>query len=179
MIDKNILSLLIRSTFISTKMIKKQIGRFGLKISQMIRTKKSEQYALRAILELSRFKGKGPLKISEIAAAQAIPQRFLEVILGQLKGSGFVDSKRGYQGGYFLLRPPDRITVGDVLRFLEGGEDLAHKVSCVSKKECPFTCDCAFVPMWKKVNTAIFKIYDETTFADLLAYEHRLDGLLT
>jgi Rrf2 family protein len=146
---------------------------------QMIRAKKSEQYALRAILELAKFKGKGPMKISEIAAAQAIPLRFLEVILGQLKGSGFVDSKRGYQGGYFLLRSPDQITVGDVLRFLEGEEDPTHKVSCMSKKECPFECDCAFVPMWRKVNAAIFKIYDETTFADLMAYENRLGGLLT
>ena len=119
------------------------------------------------------------MKISEIAAAQAIPLRFLEVILGQLKGSGFVDSKRGHQGGYYLLRSPDEITVGDVLRFLEGEEDPTQKVSCMSKKECPFECECAFVPMWKKVNAAIFKIYDETTFADLMAYENRLGGLLT
>ena len=54
----------------------------------MIRAKKSEQYALRALLELAKHRGKGPKKISEIAAAQAIPLRFLEVILGQLKGSG-------------------------------------------------------------------------------------------
>ena len=173
------LSRLNGSTFISIKTVKKHIGQFGRYEIQMIRAKKSEQYALRAILELAKFKGEGPMKISEIAAAQAIPLRFLEVILGQLKGSGFVDSKRGHQGGYFLLRPPDQITVGDVLRFLEGEEDQTHKVSCMSKKECPFECDCAFVPMWRKVNAAIFKIYDETTFADLLAYENRLGGLLT
>ncbi len=137
----------------------------------MIRTHKKEQYALRAILELAKKSGKGPTKISDIAAAQAIPLRFLEVILSQLKASGFIDSKRGYYGGYYLLRQPDKITVGDVLRFMQGDEDPAHRISCMSKTECPFECDCVFVPMWKKLNEAVFKIYDETSFQDLLNNE--------
>jgi Rrf2 family protein len=137
----------------------------------MIRTHKKEQYALRALLELAKNSGKGPTKISDIAAAQAIPLRFLEVILSQLKASGFVDSKRGYYGGYYLLRSPDQITVGDILRFMQGDEDPAHRVSCMSKTECPFNCDCAFVPMWTKLNQAVFKIYDETSFQDLLNNE--------
>ena len=137
----------------------------------MIRTHKKEQYALRAVLELAKKRGKGPTKISDIAAAQAIPLRFLEVILSQLKASGFVDSKRGFYGGYFLLRRPDQITVGDVLRFMQGDEDPAHRVSCMSKRECPFNCDCAFVPMWTKLNNAVFKIYDGTSFQDLLNNE--------
>jgi Rrf2 family cysteine metabolism transcriptional repressor len=144
----------------------------------MFRAKKSEQYALRALLELAKHEGEGPKKISEIAEAQAIPLRFLEVILGQLKGSGFVDSKRGYHGGYYLLQPPEKITVGDVLRFLHGDEDPVHNISCMSKKECPFECDCAFVPMWKKVSRAIFEIYDETTFADLIKHEKGSNSLL-
>jgi len=139
----------------------------------MFRTKKSEQYALRAVLELAKHRGKGPQKISQIASAQSIPSRFLEVILGQLKGSGILDSKRGYNGGYFLLRAPETITVGQVLRFLNGSGDLSHKISCMSKKQCPFSCDCAFLPMWKKVSSAIFQIYDETTFAELLANQNR------
>ena len=145
----------------------------------MLRSQKKEQYALRALLELAKHKGKGPQKISEIARAQAIPPRFLEVILSQLKGSGLVDSKRGYYGGYFLVRKPDQITVGEVLLFLLGGDDPAHKISCMSKKDCPFECDCAFVPMWEKVNQAIFKIYDETTFADLIKNEKRSETLLS
>ena len=137
----------------------------------MIRTHKKEQYALRAMLELAKQRGRGPIKISDIAAAQAIPLRFLEVILSQLKASGFVNAKRGYYGGYYLLRPPEQITVGDVLRFMQGDEDPAHRVSCMSKSECPFKCDCAFVPMWTKLNEAVFKIYDETSFQDLLDNE--------
>lgn len=137
----------------------------------MLRTQKKEQYALRAMLELARYCGCGPIKISKIAESQAIPQSYLEVILGQLKGSGFVDSKRGYTGGYYLLRPPDQITVGDILRFMQGDDDFTHKISCNSKKECPFECDCAFVPLWKRVNEAMYSIYDTTTFEDLLKSE--------
>ena len=140
----------------------------------MLRTQKKEQYALRALLELAKHRGKGPKKISEIAQAQAIPPRFLEVILSQLKGSGLVDSKRGYYGGYFLVRKPDQITVGEVLLFLQGEDDPAHKISCMSKKNCPFECDCAFVPLWKEVTDAVFKIYNETTFQDLLNNERHV-----
>ena len=63
---------------------------------------KRGQYALRAIYELAKRMGEGPIKISDIASAQGIPRRFLEVILNQLKGSGIVKSKRGFYGGYAL-----------------------------------------------------------------------------
>ena len=126
------------------------------------------QYALRAIVELARRVGTGPVKVSEIAKAQAIPLRFLEVILGQLKGSGLVDAKRGYHGGYFLLRQPEEITVGSVIRFLQGEPDLKECQSCISKMQCPFEADCAFASLWSRVNEAVFGIYDETTIKDLV-----------
>lgn len=126
------------------------------------------QYALRAIVELARRVGTGPVKVSEIAKAQAIPLRFLEVILGQLKGSGLVDAKRGYYGGYFLLRQPEEITVGSVIRFLQGEPDLKECQSCISKMQCPFENDCAFASLWTRVNEAVFNIFDETTIKDLV-----------
>ena len=89
------------------------------------------QYALRAIVELAKRAGSGPVKVSEIAAAQAIPRRFLEVILGQLKGSGLVTAKRGYHGGYILIREPEQITVGNVIRFLQGEPDHKDCQNCV------------------------------------------------
>ena len=140
----------------------------------MFPTRKSDRYALRAVLELAKSPQGTPRKSGSIAQAQAIPPRFLEVILNQLKGSGLVDSKRGYQGGYFLLKKPENVTVGDVLRFLHSDEDFTHQIACTSKKECPFDCDCAFVPLWKKVSDAIFHIYDATTFADLLAQTNQI-----
>ncbi len=129
------------------------------------------QYALRAIVELARRVGAGPVKVSEIAKAQAIPLRFLEVILGQLKGSGLVDAKRGYYGGYFLLREPEDISVGSVIRFLQGEPDPRECRSCVSKKQCPFENNCAFASLWNRVNEAVFKIFDETTIKDLVPDE--------
>jgi Rrf2 family protein len=133
----------------------------------MLITKKN-QYALRAIVELAKHEGQGPRKISQIAEAQAIPGKFLEVILNQLKGSGLVDSKRGFYGGYYLIRSPDKITVGDIMRFLEGDVDPSECVALVSETNCPFKGDCAFFPMWNKVKDAIFNVYDETTIQDLI-----------
>ena len=137
-------------------------------------TPKKNQYALRAIFELAKHQGQGPKKISEIAEIQAIPLRFLEVILGQLKGSGLVESKRGFYGGYFLTRPPDKISVGDVLRYMDKPADSAPCAACVSSKNCPFCGNCAFAPMWNRVNDAIFEIYDGTTIQDLMNNEKRI-----
>jgi len=145
----------------------------------MYRTHKKDQYALRAIFELAKHRGKGPRKISEIAKAQIIPLRFLEVILNNLKGSGLVDSKRGFYGGYHLLRPPDEITVGDVFRYVQGAPDQSQCTACISKTDCPFQDKCAFKYMWTKVKNAVFNIYDETTIQDLLDNERQMSQTLT
>jgi len=137
-------------------------------------TPKKNQYALRAIFELAKHQGRGPIKISEIAGTQSIPLRFLEVILGQLKGSGLVESKRGFYGGYFLTRSPDKISVGDVLRFMDKPASSAPCAACVSSTNCPFCGNCAFASMWNQVNDAIFNIYDGTTIQDLLNNEKRI-----
>ena len=131
------------------------------------------QYALRAIVELAKRVGAGPVKVSEIADAQTIPRRFLEVILGQLKGSGLVAAKRGYHGGYMLLREPAKITVGDVVRFLQGEPDTKDCQDCLFNLQCPTFKDCAFASLWNRVNEAVFGIFDETTIQDLVDGETR------
>lgn len=132
---------------------------------------KKNQYALRAIFELAKQSHGGPIKISDIAAAQSIPLRFLEVILNQLKASGIVDSKRGFYGGYFLVRPASQVSVGDVLRFLNRDMPATNCIACVSTDKCPFGGHCAFSSMWMRVKQAAYKIYDETTFQDLVDRE--------
>ena len=136
-----------------------------------MRITKKNQYALRAIFELSRQKGKGPIKILSVAEAQNIPVRFLEVILGQLKSSGLVKSKRGFYGGYELIPPPEEITVGKIMRFMQRDQDASECFALVRENNCPFIGSCSFYPMWKKVKDAIFKVYDETTIQDLLDVE--------
>lgn len=132
---------------------------------------KKDQYALRAIFELAKQKDKGPIKISDIAAAQSIPVRFLEVILNQLKGSGLVDAKRGFYGGYYLVKSPDVISVGDVLRYFQIAIDPSECSACVTDKDCPHHGNCAFSAMWMSVKDAAFKIFDETSIQDLIDKE--------
>jgi len=134
------------------------------------------QYALRAIFELSRRSGQGPVKIAEIAKAQAIPPRFLEVILSQLKQAGFVASQRGNEGGYVMVQSPEELTVGEVVRFIEGPIGPVRCVADDSTDDCPLYGDCVFLPMWEKVGKAISDVYDKITFQDLVEQERQKAG---
>lgn len=131
------------------------------------------QYALRAIFELAKRNSQDPVKISDIAEAQAIPMQFLEVILSQLRQGRFVASKRGSKGGYLLIRSPSELTVGDVVRFIQGPIGPVECVVDSSRGDCPLYGDCAFLPMWEKVQKAISDVYDSTTFQDLVDQERR------
>ncbi len=116
-------------------------------------------YALRAVYALADHAGPEPLKIADIAEKEQIPIRFLEVILNQLKGGGFVQSRRGADGGYRLARPADQLTVGEIMR------------DCVSQtrpKVCEFPGGCHFYSFWARVRQAISDVVDKTTFADLI-----------
>jgi Rrf2 family protein len=128
------------------------------------------QYALRAVFELARQYGKGWVKISDIAEKQAIPIRFLEVILSQVKQAGFVVSRRGAEGGYMLIVAPKDLTVGQLLNFIQGP---VGPVECVigeseATPKCSLYGSCAFMGLWSKVQKAISDVYDKTTFQDLL-----------
>lgn len=131
------------------------------------------QYSLRAVFELAKHYGRGPVKISDIATKQAIPTRFLEVILNQLKQAGFVESRRGSMGGYVLTRPPESLTVGDVIRYVEGPLSPVPCMTSTSSKSCPLQGDCAFFPMWERAREALSKVYDTTTFEHFIEEERK------
>jgi Rrf2 family cysteine metabolism transcriptional repressor len=82
------------------------------------------EYALHALFDLASQPRGEPVKIADIARRQKIPQKFLELILASLKQGGFVESKRGAEGGYFLARAAESITVGQVIRFVEAGASV-------------------------------------------------------
>ncbi|MBE3132945.1 MAG: Rrf2 family transcriptional regulator [Acidobacteria bacterium] len=126
------------------------------------------QYGLRAVFELARHYGKGPIKIADIAAAQAIPPRFLEVILSQLKQGGFVDSRRGASGGYELKRSPGDLAVGEVIRFIEGPIGPVMCLTGQDQDNCRLRGNCVFLGMWEKAGKAIAQVYDGTTFGGLV-----------
>lgn len=125
-------------------------------------------YALRAIYALAEHGEPTPLKAAEIAERQQIPIKFLESILNQLKGYGFVVSRRGAEGGYFLGRPAEKLTIGEVLRAIDGPIAPVDCVSQTRPKECTFPGQCPFFCFWGRVRKAISDVVDHTTFADLV-----------
>ena len=125
-------------------------------------------YALRAIYALAEHQGSVPLKANEIAERQHIPIKFLEAILSQLKGGGFVISRRGVEGGYLLARPSDRLMIGEVIRFIDGPIAPVDCVSVSRPKECEYPGHCPFFGFWGRVRQAISDVVDQTTFADLM-----------
>jgi Rrf2 family protein len=116
-------------------------------------------YALHAIFDLALQKYGEPIKIAEIARRQRIPQKFLELILAGLKQGGFVESRRGAEGGYLLARSAEAITVGQVMRYMEGA-----KASKPARKQ---TAD-PFAETWRMVDQAVSDVIDQTTFAELV-----------
>ena len=132
------------------------------------------QYALRALYELAKHYDQGPLKTAQIAETQSIPVRFLEVILNHLKKAGLVVAKRGFYGGYQLMRPPDKITVENIFQGLEESSEPYTCVSCSSQCNCPFFGQCAFMPLWEELQTAIEAVCRRTTIQNLLDNEQSL-----
>ncbi len=116
------------------------------------------EYALDALFDLAVHHSGDPVRIADIARRQKIPQKFLELILAGLKQGGFVESRRGAEGGYLLARPPEAITVGEVLRFIEGNARPRGR----RKQDTPFTA------IWSQVEQAISGVLDHTNFAELV-----------
>ena len=131
------------------------------------------QYALRAVFELAKRNDQGPVKIGHIARTQAISQRFLEVILRQLKQGGFVESRRGKEGGYLLAKSPAELSVGDIIRFIQGSVGPTDCVADDTASECPLYGCCVFLPMWQEARDAMERVYDKSTFQHLIEEEMR------
>src|SRR6266516_5260298 len=134
------------------------------------------EYALRALVVLGLNYGDSVMPIQAISKLQNIPKRFREQILHDLKSAGILESKRGIAGGYRLKMPPDRITLAEVIRHLEG--PLAP-VSCVSERfyhkcSCPDEAKCAIRSVMKEVRDAIAGIMEKLTVADLRVRARRL-----
>lgn len=111
------------------------------------------------------------MKIIEIAKSQATPPRFLEAILNQLKQAGFVDAKRGKHGGYYLLRSPEELTVGEVMRAIQGPVQLVENFAEGMEGDSLPKNNSVFLPMWIEAQEAISMVYDKTTFQDFLDRE--------
>ncbi len=127
------------------------------------------RYATRALLELSIRYEEGTTQIQDIAERQNIPFKYLQQILMALKVAGFVQSRKGPGGGYLLASPPQEITLGAVLRAMDGPVAPISCVSVMSFSECgcPKPEVCALRGAFRDVREAIVSVLDQTTFADL------------
>lgn len=134
---------------------------------------KKSKYALSAMIHLARVYGRGPVLISDIAREEDIPKKFLELILLELKNEGFLESRKGRGGGYMLGRPPDTISIGQVVRLTDG--PLAP-LPCVSQTayrrcdECRDEATCAIRMLMKEVRDSTARILDGTTLLDMLQH---------
>ncbi len=128
------------------------------------------KYGLKAMVYLARREGLGPVLIADIAESEHIPKKFLDAILLDMKNHGLLSSKKGKGGGYILAKPASRLTVGDIVRVLDG--PLAP-VPCVSRSayrrcdDCPDETTCAIRAVMQDVRDAIAAILDNTTLADM------------
>ena len=125
-------------------------------------------YALKALLDLALHYEKGLLTINDVAKHIDAPVKFLEQVLLDLKKGGFVESKRGNVGGYQLAKDPADITLGQVIRHIDGP---LEPIGCVEKgySNCIDLRKCVFKNIWKKVAQATSGIVDNVSFADLVS----------
>ncbi len=132
------------------------------------------KYALRALVSLARAQRGATMMIGDIAREQAIPKKFLEQILLELKRAGFVASRRGRTGGYELLKAPEEIRYGEVLRLIDGP---IAPLPCLSKiayrkcEDCKEESSCEIRHVFERVTLATRAVLDSTTLADSLRLE--------
>jgi Rrf2 family protein len=133
---------------------------------------KRGEYALRALIDfgVAQAIGRPLLQVSELAAKEGLPIKFLEQILTQLKAAGYLESRRGKHGGYLLARPPENISIGQVARLIDG--PLAP-IACVSQTayercSCPDEEHCGMRMLMLDVRNAISNVLDRFTLADVV-----------
>lgn len=133
---------------------------------------KKTKYGIKALTYLASQSKPEPVQISEIARHENIPQKFLESILLTLRNTGFLGSKKGKGGGYYLLKDPGEIPMTTVIRVLEGPIAM---VPCVSLNfyekcdDCPDENKCAVHKLMLQVRDSVLEVYRNNTLADLIS----------
>lgn len=131
---------------------------------------KKTQYTLRALYGLTRYHGSGPVLIAKLAEEEHIPQQFLEQILLNLKQYGLVASKKGKGGGYLLAKSPETVTLGSVIRLIEGPLAPLPCASETAFRKCDECVDirtCGTRMVMKQVRDATAGILDNVTLAEV------------
>lgn len=138
-----------------------------------MKVSRKTEYGLRAMVALALMAGvERPVPLREVAESESIPDQFLDQIMAKLRRAGFVNSVRGASGGYQLSRPPEEISMGELVRVLEGS--LAP-IQCISETEevspeelCDLYRGCHTRGVWVRVTEAVTKALDALTLADVM-----------
>lgn len=135
----------------------------------MLKVSSRGHYGLRLMTELARAYGKGPLSLSEVARVEGLPLPYLEQLVGPLRRAGLVEGTRGLHGGYRLSRDAHQVTVGEILRVLEGPVSL---VECAADAYVHGSCDreavCMSSSLWQRIKVTVEAMLDATSLNDLM-----------
>ena len=132
---------------------------------------KKSRYAMLALVRLTKEYGKGPLIINEIAESEKIPKRFLESILLELKKNGYLGSKLGKNGGYYLMKRPEEINLLEIVRMFEGAIAM---LPCISEKyyrpceHCKDEATCTIRHTFSDIREYTYKRLENTTLATMI-----------
>ena len=136
------------------------------------------EYGVRAIFDLALHYGQGYVQKAEIASRQGVSDLYLVQLLTLLRKAGYVHSVRGPKGGHRLTRSPEEITLGEIVRLLEGSTD---PIDCVGSEgaNCAFSGQCVLQEVWGEVKSAVDQILFSTTFGDLCRRKQKRDKAIT
>jgi len=138
---------------------------------------KKTKYAINALLHLAREYGSGPVRVSDVAVENNIPQKFLEAILLELRNAGILGSKKGKMGGYYLLKKPEDVNLAQVLRLMDGAIALLPCVSINYYERCLECRDeevCSIREAFLEARTESVRVFENHTLKDLVQREIEL-----
>ena len=132
------------------------------------------RYGMRAMLDLALCPEGDPVSISSIASRQHISEAYLEQLMAKLKKAGLIESQRGATGGYRLARKKEEISVGDILRALEGNLDAVACPGIADESGCEGAELCVTKYVWQQINESIARTVNGISLSDLVRESHRV-----
>ena len=124
------------------------------------------RYGTRMMLDLAQRYDQGPVQMGEISKRENISVKYLEQLIIPLKKANFIKSVRGPKGGHMLARPPEKITVGDIVRILEGGINLS---TCIENPEvCEKTTECLVRGVWEETTKVMYDKLNSVTLSKMM-----------
>ena len=134
------------------------------------------RYGVRAMFDLAMHEGEGAIALKSIAQREGISEKYLEHLFASLKKAGLISSVRGAQGGYRLARSPEDITLGDIIRVLEGPVAPTDCVVDEGRGQCSRSSECVMRSIWGRIRDEVNAILDDITLQQIVEEQRKLTG---